>query len=191
MTGLPINYLITVNFHGFKEIVDKLGGIWLDVDRRYYHVNNGTRRRGLLEHQHPARLPAAERRRRRSSSSATATPTTTTTGSPASRSSSRRSRSSSRSNFSPLDAARDRLGDHPQRRDRRRPERHDGARLRCSSRCTLPGGHFFQDQIAGRHRQRPDEHLAARTSQAVGLPVHPPRRRPSSRRPTPRRSGRS
>jgi len=42
MTGLPINYLITVNFHGFKQIVDKLGGIWLDVDRRYYHVNNGT-----------------------------------------------------------------------------------------------------------------------------------------------------
>ena len=42
MSNLPINYLITVNFHGFKEIVDKLGGIWLDVDRRYYHVNNGT-----------------------------------------------------------------------------------------------------------------------------------------------------
>ena len=41
-TGLPINYLITVNFHGFKEIVDKLGGIWLNIDRRYYHVNNGT-----------------------------------------------------------------------------------------------------------------------------------------------------
>ncbi|HWE82707.1 MAG TPA: LCP family protein [Gaiellaceae bacterium] len=42
LTSLPINYLITVNFHGFKEIVDKLGGIWMDVDRRYYHVNNGT-----------------------------------------------------------------------------------------------------------------------------------------------------
>ncbi len=42
LSGLPINYLITVNFHGFKEIVDKIGGIWLDVDRRYYHVNNGT-----------------------------------------------------------------------------------------------------------------------------------------------------
>ena len=41
-TGLPINYLITVNFHGFKEIVDKLGGIWMDIDRRYFHVNNGT-----------------------------------------------------------------------------------------------------------------------------------------------------
>jgi hypothetical protein len=37
-----MNYLITVNFHGFKEIVDKIGGIWLDIDRRYYHVNNGS-----------------------------------------------------------------------------------------------------------------------------------------------------
>ena len=42
LSNLPINYLITVNFHGFQEIVDKIGGIWLDVDRRYYHVNNGT-----------------------------------------------------------------------------------------------------------------------------------------------------
>jgi LCP family protein required for cell wall assembly len=41
-SNLPINYLITVNFHGFKQIVDKIGGIWLDIDRRYYHVNNGT-----------------------------------------------------------------------------------------------------------------------------------------------------
>ena len=42
LTGLPINYLITVNFHGFKQIVDKLGGVWLDVDRRYYNKNVGT-----------------------------------------------------------------------------------------------------------------------------------------------------
>ena len=41
LTGLPINYLITVNFHGFKEIVDKIGGVWLDVDRRYYNKNTG------------------------------------------------------------------------------------------------------------------------------------------------------
>jgi len=41
LTGLPINYLITVNFHGFKEVVDKLGGIWMDVDRRYYNKNTG------------------------------------------------------------------------------------------------------------------------------------------------------
>src|SRR5262249_38452405 len=41
-TGLQTNYLIKVNFHGFQEIVDKLGGVWLDIDRRYYHVNTGT-----------------------------------------------------------------------------------------------------------------------------------------------------
>jgi LCP family protein required for cell wall assembly len=41
LTGLPVNYLITVNFHGFKEVVDKLGGVWLDVDRRYYNKNTG------------------------------------------------------------------------------------------------------------------------------------------------------
>src|SRR5919201_2949032 len=42
LTGLPINYLITVNFHGFRQIVDKLGGVWMDVDRRYYNHNTGS-----------------------------------------------------------------------------------------------------------------------------------------------------
>ena len=37
LTGLPINYLITVNFHGFKQLVANLGGVWMDVDRRYYN----------------------------------------------------------------------------------------------------------------------------------------------------------
>ena len=41
LTGLPINYLITVDFHGFKEVVDRLGGVWLDIDRRYYNKNVG------------------------------------------------------------------------------------------------------------------------------------------------------
>src|SRR4051812_10805276 len=41
LTGLPINYIITVDFHGFKELVDKVGGIWMDVDRRYYNKNTG------------------------------------------------------------------------------------------------------------------------------------------------------
>ena len=40
LTGVPVNYLITVNFRGFTQVVDKLGGIWMDVDRRYYN-NNG------------------------------------------------------------------------------------------------------------------------------------------------------
>jgi LCP family protein required for cell wall assembly len=42
LTGLPINYLITVNFHGFKEIVDTLGGVWIDVDRRLFNDNAGS-----------------------------------------------------------------------------------------------------------------------------------------------------
>jgi LCP family protein required for cell wall assembly len=42
LTGLPINYLVTVNFRGFTQVVDKLGGIWIDVDRRYFHSNEGT-----------------------------------------------------------------------------------------------------------------------------------------------------
>ena len=42
LTGLPINYLVTVNFRGFTQVVAKLGGIWIDVDRRYFHSNAGT-----------------------------------------------------------------------------------------------------------------------------------------------------
>jgi LCP family protein required for cell wall assembly len=39
LTGLDVNYLITVNFAGFKQVVDKLGGVWVDVDRRYFNDN--------------------------------------------------------------------------------------------------------------------------------------------------------
>ena len=42
LTGLPINYLITVDFHGFKQVVDRVHGVWIDVDRRYYNKNVGT-----------------------------------------------------------------------------------------------------------------------------------------------------
>ncbi|MGB2874630.1 MAG: LCP family protein, partial [Gaiellaceae bacterium] len=41
LTGLPVNYLISVNFLGFIAVVNKLGGIWLDIDRRYYNKNVG------------------------------------------------------------------------------------------------------------------------------------------------------
>lgn len=40
LTGVPINYLITVNFRGFKQAVAKLGGVWMDVDRRYFNDNS-------------------------------------------------------------------------------------------------------------------------------------------------------
>ena len=42
LTGVPINYLISVNFGGFVATVNKLGGVWMDVDRRYYNKNVGT-----------------------------------------------------------------------------------------------------------------------------------------------------
>ena len=41
LTGIPVNYLITVNFRGFRQIVDRLGGVWLDVDRRYFNDHGG------------------------------------------------------------------------------------------------------------------------------------------------------
>ena len=41
LTGLPVNYLITVDFRGFRKLVDKLGGVWLDIDRRYFNNRGG------------------------------------------------------------------------------------------------------------------------------------------------------
>ena len=35
LTGLPINYFITVNFRGFMDLVNNLGGVWVDIDHRY------------------------------------------------------------------------------------------------------------------------------------------------------------
>ncbi len=37
LTGLPVDHFIDVNFVGFIDIVDYLGGIYLDVDRQYYN----------------------------------------------------------------------------------------------------------------------------------------------------------
>ncbi|MFL5959423.1 MAG: LCP family protein [Gaiellaceae bacterium] len=36
LTGLNINYLITVDFHAFKQLVNRLHGVYMNVDRRYY-----------------------------------------------------------------------------------------------------------------------------------------------------------
>jgi LCP family protein required for cell wall assembly len=41
LTGVQINYLITVNFRGFRQIVDRLDGAWIDVDRRYFNDRGG------------------------------------------------------------------------------------------------------------------------------------------------------
>ena len=36
LTGLHINYLITLDFHAFTQIVDHLHGVYMNVDRRYF-----------------------------------------------------------------------------------------------------------------------------------------------------------
>jgi LCP family protein required for cell wall assembly len=40
LTGVPINFLVTVNFRGFKQVVSRIGGVWVDVDRRYFNDNS-------------------------------------------------------------------------------------------------------------------------------------------------------
>jgi LCP family protein required for cell wall assembly len=41
LTGITPNYLITVNFRGFKLLVNKLHGVYMDVDRRYLNTVSG------------------------------------------------------------------------------------------------------------------------------------------------------
>ncbi|CAN5254073.1 hypothetical protein BH18ACT12_BH18ACT12_23750 [soil metagenome] len=40
LTGVPINFLVAVNFRGFKQVVSRMGGVWIDVDRRYFNDNS-------------------------------------------------------------------------------------------------------------------------------------------------------
>jgi LCP family protein required for cell wall assembly len=37
--GLKVNHIIDVNFGGFKALVNAIGCVYTDVDRRYYHVS--------------------------------------------------------------------------------------------------------------------------------------------------------
>jgi LCP family protein required for cell wall assembly len=39
--GISINHVIDINFLGFKELVDYLNCVFVQVDRRYYHSNLG------------------------------------------------------------------------------------------------------------------------------------------------------
>jgi LCP family protein required for cell wall assembly len=41
LTGLSVNYLITINFHGFKLLVNKLHGVYMQVDHRYLNTVGG------------------------------------------------------------------------------------------------------------------------------------------------------
>src|SRR5947199_1826567 len=39
--GVKINHVVDINFAGFKALVDYLGCVYVQVDRRYYHSNIG------------------------------------------------------------------------------------------------------------------------------------------------------
>jgi LCP family protein required for cell wall assembly len=41
LTGLPINHVVNVDFLGFAQAVYAIGCVYTDVDRRYYHSNEG------------------------------------------------------------------------------------------------------------------------------------------------------
>jgi LCP family protein required for cell wall assembly len=36
----PINHVVNVNFGGFRKVVDRLGCVYVDIDRRYFNDNN-------------------------------------------------------------------------------------------------------------------------------------------------------
>jgi LCP family protein required for cell wall assembly len=38
---VEINHVVNINFKGFREVVDAIGCVYADVDRRYYHSNAG------------------------------------------------------------------------------------------------------------------------------------------------------
>ncbi|MFL5843910.1 MAG: LCP family protein [Solirubrobacteraceae bacterium] len=41
LTGLDINHIININFGGFRAVINAIGCVYVDVDRRYYHSNEG------------------------------------------------------------------------------------------------------------------------------------------------------
>ncbi|HVQ58108.1 MAG TPA: LCP family protein [Solirubrobacterales bacterium] len=41
LTGLPINHVVNVDFLGFVQAVYAIGCVYVDVDKRYYHSNEG------------------------------------------------------------------------------------------------------------------------------------------------------
>ena len=40
--GVPINHFVSVSFGGFQSVVGAVGGVYLPVDGRYLHVNDGS-----------------------------------------------------------------------------------------------------------------------------------------------------
>jgi LCP family protein required for cell wall assembly len=41
LLGVEINHIVNINFRGFREAIDAIGCVYVDVDHRYYHSNLG------------------------------------------------------------------------------------------------------------------------------------------------------
>lgn len=39
LTGLPIHHFVLINYTGFADAVDSVGGVYVDIDQRYYNDN--------------------------------------------------------------------------------------------------------------------------------------------------------
>ena len=93
---IPINHVVNVNFGGFQRAVNRLGCVYVDVDRRYYHSNAGLP--GQRSSTPRSTSPPATRScaaRSRWTTCASATPTTTSCARRASRTSCARPRTRS------------------------------------------------------------------------------------------------
>ena len=41
LLGLPISHVVNVNFNGFQRAVNRLGCVYVDIDRRYFNAHSG------------------------------------------------------------------------------------------------------------------------------------------------------
>ncbi len=48
LLGIPVNYTVTISFSGFVKIIDALGGVTIDVDKRMYYSDPYDDNGGLL-----------------------------------------------------------------------------------------------------------------------------------------------
>ncbi len=49
LTGQPINFYVNVDFKGFANLVDEIGGVYIDVDRRYFNDNSGSQKYEMID----------------------------------------------------------------------------------------------------------------------------------------------
>lgn len=49
LTGLRINHVVNIDLSGFREAVDQVGCVYVDVDRRYFNDNSGAARYATID----------------------------------------------------------------------------------------------------------------------------------------------